>query len=71
MAWQQRAANTYDGAIIHALLVLIAKPRVGLRRGRVEPRAVKRRPKPFPLLSTPKPVAIEQVRKNGHPKKQR
>ena len=30
---------------------LIAQRRVGKRPGRIEPRAVKRRPKPFPLLT--------------------
>ncbi len=31
----------------------------------------KRRSKPFPLLTKPRQVAREEVRKNGHPKKQR
>ncbi len=69
IAWQQRGGGTHDAVSINALLVLIAQPRVGLRKGRVEPRAVKRRPKPFPLLSKPRPVAREEIRKNGHPKK--
>ncbi|MEA3278107.1 MAG: IS4 family transposase, partial [Pseudomonadota bacterium] len=54
-----------------ALLILIAEPRVGLRPGRVEPRALKRRLKPFPLLTKPREVAREEIKKNGHPKKQR
>jgi hypothetical protein len=70
MAWQQSGApaHTVD---INDLLVLIAEPRVGLRPGRIEPRAVKRRPKPFPLLTKPRHIAKEDVRENGHPKKQR
>jgi hypothetical protein len=71
MAWQQRGGATHDAVSINALLVLIAEPRVGLRPGRVEPRALKRRPKPFPLLTKPRPVAREEVREQGHPKKQR
>jgi len=71
MAWQQRGGGTHDGVSIHALLILIAEPRVGLRPGRIEPRALKRRPKPFPLLTKPRKAAREEVRKNGHPKKQR
>ena len=71
MAWQQRGGGTHDALCIHALLVLIAQPRVGLRPGRVEPRALKRRRKQFPLLTKPRPVAREEVKKNGHPKKQR
>ena len=71
MAWQQRGGGTHDAVSVNALLVLIAEPRVGLRPGRVEPRAVKRRPKPFPLLTKPRQVAREEIQKNGHPKKQR
>ena len=71
IAWQQRGGGTHDAVSINALLVLIAEPRVGLRPGRVEPRALKRRPKPFPLLTKPRSDAKEEIRKHGHPKKQR
>jgi hypothetical protein len=71
LCWQQRGGATHDAVCINALLVLIAEPRVGLRPGRVEPRALKRRPKPFPLLTKPRQVAREEIRENGHPKKQR
>jgi hypothetical protein len=71
MAWQQRGGPTHDGACMQALLVLIAEPRVGQRPGRIEPRALKRRAKPFPLLTKPRDAAREDVRENGHPKKQR
>ena len=71
IAWQQRSRDTVDAVAINALLALIAEPRVGLRPGRVEPRAVKRRPKPFPLLTKPRRAARDEVRKNGRPKKQR
>jgi hypothetical protein len=71
ISWQQRGGGTHDAVCINALLVLIAEPRVGLRPGRVEPRALKRRLKPFPLLTKPREVAREEIKKNGHPKKQR
>jgi len=71
LCWQQRGGATHDAVCINALLVLIAEPRVGLRPGRVEPRALKRRPKLFPLLTKPRQVAREEIRENGHPKKQR
>ncbi|MCB1921960.1 MAG: IS4 family transposase, partial [Candidatus Competibacteraceae bacterium] len=72
LSWQQRASGGHDAAVcINALLVLIAEPQVGLRPGRIEPRARKRRPKPFPLLTKPRAVVREDVRQNGHPKKQR
>jgi hypothetical protein len=71
MAWQMCGGDTCDGAALLMLLKLIAEPRVGLRPGRIEPRALKRRPKPFPLLTQPRAAAREEVRLHGHPKKQR
>ena len=71
ISWQQRGGGTRDAVVIRALLVLIAEPRVGLRRGRIEPRALKRRLKNYPLLTKPRRLAQEEVRQNGHPKKQR
>ena len=71
LAWQQRRGETDDPGAIHALLILIAGPRVGLRPGRIEPRAVKRRPKPFARLMQPRQLAQQQVREHGHPPKQR
>ena len=71
LSWQQRGGATHDAVSINALLILIAEPRVGQRPGRVEPRALKRRSKPFPLLTKPRQVAREEIRENGHPKKQR
>ena len=71
LSWQQRGGATHDAVAIHALLVLIAEPRVGLRPGRIEPRAMKRRPKKFPLLTKPRQQARAEVLEHGHPKKQR
>jgi hypothetical protein len=70
VAWQQHG-GAHDAVTISALLLLIAEPRVGIRPRRIEPRAVKRRPKPFPLLTKPRHEAREEIKKNGHPKKQR
>jgi len=70
-SWQQRGGGTHDVIAIKALLVLIAEPRVGLRPGRIEPRAVKRRPKQYPLLTEPRPIARKEVLEHGHPRKQR
>lgn len=52
-----------------ALFILIAQQRVGNRPGRIEPRAVKRRPKPFPLLTAARAIAREKVRMHGHSRK--
>lgn len=71
LAWHSQGGESTDGASVQRLLILIAQPRVGLRPGRIEPRAVKRRPKPFGLLMQPRDHAREHVRIHGHPKKQR
>ena len=71
LAWQQRGGDPDDPITINALLVLIGGPRVGLRPGRIEPRCLKRRPKPLPLLTKPRKQAQQEVRQHGHPKKQR
>ena len=52
-----------------AILALIAQQVVGNRPGRVEPRAVKRRPKPFRLLMKTRQHAQDKIRKQGHPPK--
>jgi hypothetical protein len=67
IAWRQRQPDGNGDA--SELFVLIAQQRVGRRPGRVEPRAVKRRPKPFPLLCKPRSAAREHIRKHGHPRK--
>lgn len=61
--------NTLDEEQLYALFLLMSKQRVGNRPGRIEPRALKRRPKAFPILSKPRAEAREIVKKYGHPKK--
>jgi hypothetical protein len=61
--------DTSNDEQISTLLVIMGQQRVGMRPGRIEPRAVKRKPKAYPLLTQPRPLARENVRKNGHPKK--
>lgn len=65
LAWRRRSIQV-DHANLVALYTLLAKKRVGQRPGRIEPRAVKRRPKPFRLLTTPRRTAREIIRKSGH-----
>ena len=69
MAWGQQGIRSAQDGKLHVLLVLIAEQRVGNRPGRIEPRAVKRRPKPFPLLMEARSIAREKVRMYGHPRK--
>jgi hypothetical protein len=42
---------------VHAVLNAIARHRVGTRPDRYEPRACKRRPKPYPLMRVPRQQA--------------
>ncbi len=58
-----------QGDEVLKLLQLIARKRVGNRPSRIEPRAVKRRPKPYPKLMPARGAARAEVRENGHPKK--
>ena len=70
LGWHQstRGGTTSTEHII-CLLMLMAQRQVGNRPGRIEPRAVKKRPKPYPMLMKPRAQAQAEVRKNGHPKK--
>lgn len=63
---QARAGEDLE-ARIQRLLILVAQHRVGHRPGRIEPRAVKRRPKPYALLTVPRAQARAIVRRHGHP----
>ncbi len=61
--------NLLEKAIDEELFILIANRKVRNRPGRIEPRAVKRRPKAYKLLMTKRHEARENVMKNGHPVK--
>jgi len=63
LSWWQRGG---EAAIpLDELLRWIGKRRVGKRPGRSEPRAVKRRPKPHPLLTMPRAAARAQIAAQG------
>lgn len=68
IAWTYHA-NRFDYDKLYGLFVLIAQQRVGERPGRIEPRALKRRPKPYPLLTEPREIARAHIRNHGHPEK--
>lgn len=68
LAWRQRYPLTNE-LDYRQLFQLMSQQRVGNRPGRSEPRAVKRRPKAYPLLTKPRHEARQHVLKFGHPKK--
>lgn len=57
------AAAPARKALLEALYGTISAHRVGQRPDRVEPRAIKRRPKPHPLLTIPRNQARRNVRR--------
>jgi len=67
VAWSQRQFLSDTLEDTTALFRLIAQIRVGKRPGRVEPRLVKRRPKPFARLQTSRRKARANIRKYGRP----
>lgn len=69
VAWSHQGIGIDYDEKLTVLFTLIAQQRVGNRQGRIEPRAIKRRPKQYPLLTKTRQLAREDVRKNGHPKK--
>ena len=69
--WRQHSGNLSDRESLNILLRLMLENTIGNRPGRVEPRAVKRWRKSFPLLSKPRAELREAIRKNGHPVKSR
>jgi len=69
LAWSQRGTGSEYHHTLSVLFVLIAQQKVGDRPGRIEPRAVKRRPKPYPLLTQPRAMARENIQLHGHPAK--
>lgn len=69
IAWGHHGPDIDYDETRDALLTLIVQQRVGDRPGRIEPRAIKRRPKPYALLTKPRAIAREDARKYGHPEK--
>lgn len=52
--WSVQGADLALWPIARSVLMLVAQQRVGQRPGRIEPRALKRRPPPYPLLTQPR-----------------
>ena len=69
VAWSQRQFLSDASEDTAAMFRLIAHIRVGNRPGRMEPRLVKTRPKPFGRLQTTRRKARANIKKYGHPKK--
>lgn len=70
-AYRQQQGMIDNDESLSILCLLIAENCVGNRPGRIEPRAVKRRPKPHPLLMKPRTQARDDIKKYGHPKRQK
>lgn len=68
LAMREDSPDEQD-ARVQVLLKFIARKRVGNRPGRIEPRVIKRSPKPYPILMQKRSAARAEVRRNGHLKK--
>jgi len=64
--WIARSLCDRISTSIELLFTLIGQLRVGNRPGRIEPRARKRRPKPYPWLKIPRSQARQQIAAHGH-----
>lgn len=67
-AWSMRGDRVNE-AEEDVLFKLMAQQRVANRPGRIEPRSVKRRPKPYSLLMRHRHIERQQIQLHGHPKK--
>lgn len=64
--WLSSRPDWQSDQLRDSLFRLIAQVRVGQRPGRLEPRARKRRPKPYPWLKVPRAVARQQIQNLGY-----
>ncbi len=64
---QQNISSDMEGLAI--LFFMVAQKQVGNRPGRIEPRLLKRRPKPFGFMVVARAEMREKIRRNGHSKK--
>lgn len=69
VVWRQSGIGSNDDEKLAHLFILIAQQKVGNRPGRIEPRALKKRAKAYALLTEPRELAREKIKKYGHPKK--
>jgi DDE family transposase len=65
VAWSQQQFLSEAMEDTTELFEVIAQIRVGNRPGRIEPRAIKRRPKAFPRLQTSRRTARARIRRYG------
>ncbi len=70
LAWSRQVGYCDENKLMQ-LFKLVGEQQAGNRPGRIEPRAVKRRPKPFSLLTKHRKLAQAEILKNGHLPKQR
>jgi hypothetical protein len=70
VAIAQAHSRKKQNQLIARLLEIIAQDLVPDRPGRREPRAVKRRPKPYQKLNRPRPLMKEMQHRSKYRKKQ-
>lgn len=68
LAYRQLNEIINNPQSLHTLCLLVIENTVGHRPGRIEPREVKRRPKPYKFMTVPRSEARAEVKKNGRPR---
>ena len=69
LSWSRRQFLTPVEENTDVLFMLIAQVRVGQRPNRIEPRAIKRRPKPYRRLQKSRQQERDFIKKKGHGRK--
>ena len=63
---RQVVANGIDVDLSTKFLILVGQKQVGNRPGRVEPRALKRRRKPYSMLNKPRHILQREIQQHWH-----
>jgi hypothetical protein len=69
VVWRWSENGNVNHEKLFELYFLIGQQQVGKQLGRIEPRAINRRPKPFPLQTKSRQIAREEFRIYIHPRK--
>jgi hypothetical protein len=68
LGWSRNRQPKDDQHFVSGLVLLVSEQSLGNRPGKVESRAIKRRPKPYSLLTKTRQEARTDIKKYGHPK---
>jgi Transposase DDE domain len=67
--WLGLYRRNLSSEAMNSIFIIMGQKKIGNRAGRIEPRVLKRRPKAYSLMTSPRTQAREEIVKNGHDKK--